>query len=54
VVLSPTLFAVFVFSHRLMCAYRHYLQFDHPLATVASSQIITGLVLVIVLVFCGQ
>jgi hypothetical protein len=34
-----------VFVHRLIQAYRHYLRFDHVVATVLASQVMAGLVL---------
>lgn len=40
---------VTVFVYRLYQAYRNYLRFDHPLATVLSSQIIAMLISLIII-----
>jgi hypothetical protein len=49
---AALVFATFT-TWRLAAAYRHYLRFDHPLATVVASQVIVVLLVMVLAAYAG-
>jgi hypothetical protein len=48
---SLVLVVFLIFFQRMVAACKHYLRFDRPIATIVASQIITGLAMMIILLF---